>query len=814
MNKEITNFVKEELYPLIFDKADTIFPEMSFKAVHGNWHSPKNIDGTTPKIHRTDKTKITKSNPFRAMENGDGGTKDLISLYMDLNHIGKPIDAIKTLCQLVGLELPEQDSEAAERYKEYQKKQNEREASLQRQKAALWGTKGAKHLDYLRSRGWTREDIEAAELGYIDEVEAGTINAQHGIGSDYTLSIPLRSGGKLYGFKFRTIKEISPKYVYLKGTTKKDNLFGLSGLKKWNDIVVVEGELDALHAQVKGIENVVATSGGALTTELLQSAKEKGIKNVTLLLDNDKAGESFIKKSIEAAEQMGMTAFVATLTDAKDVDEFLKNHTGEELKSIIDKANTAYIYQLRKMIMEAIDEQGGEGGIISDKNRVELKRKVISLANRTNSETERDMILYEFSQCTGEAITKEALLAEADERRAEEDALMKKKETGIALNEAMELYKGGNIEAALAKMKDASTSIKVIDHRKKYSSLLAIPSETEIVERMKNKQNEIPTNYILSKGTEKERLTIPSGAITFFCAPTSHGKSTMLQNIALQVADQTKQGETVLYFSFEEDKDAVLLQFLNKSMNTELCNNYHSSTSNNLRALAHYYRTGEDKYIKTDKRIEFHQKKASFMSKYITSGRLRLFYEDFDSAEVIEAIKYLCSQTKVKCVFIDYIQLLNSNEYRSKRMVRTEELKEMCKDFKNLAVGYDLPIVVAAQLNREATSPLEMHSQNIAEAADLERIANKILCMWNSSFSAQKEGKNNKELERFQTERMQLGVGGNMYLKMTKNRGGVAGLDVVLDYIGNTGIIVPNYQEKAPEQSNLPFEREDTYSLV
>jgi hypothetical protein len=147
-------------------------------------------------------------------------------------------------------------------------------------------------------------------------------------------------------------------------------------------------------------------------------------------------------------------------------------------------------------------------------------------------------------------------------------------------------------------------------------------------------------------------------------------------------------------------------------------------------------------------------------------------------------------------------------------MVRTEELKEMCKDFKNLAVGYDLPIVVAAQLNREATSPLEMHSQNIAEAADLERIANKILCMWNSSFSAQKEGKNNKELERFQTERMQLGVGGNMYLKMTKNRGGVAGLDVVLDYIGNTGIIVPNYQEKAPEQSNLPFEREDTYSLV
>lgn len=816
MNKEITNFVKDELYPLIFDRADTIFPEMSFKAVNGNWYSPKNIDGTSPRIHRTDKTKIMKSNPFRAMENGDGGTKDLLSLYMDLNHTDF-IGAVKAICQMVGVELPEADSEAAERYKEYQKKQNEREASLQRQKAALWGTKGTKHLDYLRSRGWTKEDIEAAELGYIDEVEAGTINAQYGIGSDYTLSIPLRSGGKLYGFKFRTIKEISPKYVYLKGTTKKDNLFGLSGLKKWNDIVVVEGELDALHAQVKGIDNVVATSGGALTTELLQAAKEKGIKNVTLLLDNDKAGESFIKKSIEAAEQMGMTAFVATLTDAKDVDEFLKNHTGEELKSIIDKANTAYIYQLRKMIMEAIDEQGGEGGIITDKNRMELKRKVISLANRTKSDTERDVMLYEFSQCTGEAISKEALLAEADERRAEEDALTKKKETGIALNEAMELYKGGNVEAALAKMKDASTSIKVIDHRKKYRSLLSIPSESEILSRMKNKQAEIPTGYVFSKGGKSERLTIPTGAITFFCAPTSHGKSTMLQNIALQVANQTEQGETVLYFSFEEDKDSVLIQMLNKYIGEDLCKNYYNSSDKNLSVLQHFFRTGEDRYVAADKKELFKQKRGIFFSKFISTGRLRLFYEDYDSSEVIEAIKYICTQSKVKCVFIDYIQLLNSNEYRSKRMVRTEELKEMCKDFKNLAVEYDLPIVVAAQLNRETTSPLEMHPQNIAEAADLERIANKIVCIWNTSFKARKGEKNDKELQDFlMNHDIQLGVEGKMICRLAKNRGGVAGLEAILEYKGNIGIVVPNFveQKQEAEQNNLPFDVEDTFSLV
>lgn len=810
MNKEITNFVNDELYPMMFDRIDLLFPDMDFKFSKGKWKSPYNIDGTSPSNPRPDKTIITSKQPRRAMENGDGGTKDLITLYMELNHIGTPIEAIKAISSLVGVEVPEADGESMERFKAYQKKQDEWESSLLRQREAL--RKNKELMGYLQGRGWTEEDIRKAELGFISQAEAEKLNAQKGIGTDYVLSIPLRSGGKLYGFKFRTMKDDvgkNQRYQYLIGTRKKENLFGLTGIRNlWNDVIVVEGELDALHAQVRGIANVVATSGGKLTPELIEAAKGKGIKNITLLLDNDKAGEAFIKESIVSAEAMGMTAFVASLNDAKDVDEYLKSHTAEELKEIITNATSAHLYLLRSMVSDAIEAQGGEGGILSDKQRIELKDKVIRLANDTKDDTERDMILSEFSQCTGELISKEALLAVANERRAEAEALTKKNETGIALKEIVDLYKGGNVEAALSKMKEASTAIRTIDHRKKYGSLLAIPTESEIVNRMKNKQDSIPTGYLFSKGTDKERLTIPSGAITFFCAPTSHGKSTMLQNIALQVADQVKQGETVLYFSFEEDKDAVLIQFLNKSMNMELCNSYGSSTSNNLRALSHYYRTGEDKYIKTDKRADFHKKKSAFISKYITSGKLRIFYEDFDSAEVIEAIKYISTQTKIKCVFIDYIQLLNSTEYRSKRMVRTEELKEMCKDFKNLAVSHDLPIVVAAQLNREATSPISMHSQNIAEAADLERIANKVICIWNSSFEAQKSDKNDAELKNFKENKMQLGVGGKMYMKHTKNRGGVVGLEAVLDYVGNTGVVVPNYTERTSEQDNLPFGEE------
>ena len=161
--------------------------------------------------------------------------------------------------------------------------------------------------------------------------------------------------------------------------------------------------------------------------------------------------------------------------------------------------------------------------------------------------------------------------------------------------------------------------------------------------------------------------------------------------------------------------------------------------------------------------------------------------------------------TTVKAVFIDYIQLLSSRAYRKAHLQRTEELKEICKDLKNLSIETQLPIIVAAQLNREANSPLELHSQKIAEAADLERIANKILCLWNTSFVAQKSKDSAKELEALEAKHgFKLGEGGKIYAKLTKNRGGVVGLEAVFNFNGNTGVIEGNYKPEA-EQESLPF---------
>lgn len=822
--KDITRFIQTELNPRIYAHIPQIFPELHFSRKGDKYISSLHSDGSEGTGRKEDRSVVTERQPTKVFDNTRQEAKDVITLFMEHNGIAEVWDAVNRLCSIVGIQPPEYTPEAKERYKQMEQRRTALEASLDRQKKALFSPDGKAVLDYLHSRGWTDKEIKEAELGYISTAEANTINAQRSVGEIHTLSIPLRSGSTLYGFKFRTIRKDTNrqnKYVYLQGTEKKGNLFNLTGVQQENgSIVVVEGELDALQAQARGIPGVVATGGGKLTEELLTAATERGIKRITLLFDKDSRGQQFVRDSIDVAHAKGISVLVATFPDGEslsdgtpvhDIGEYLQIHTAKDLQNLIDSARIGSKYLLEYLINSTIKESGE--GRLTDAIETDLRNKVIDLANNTPSEIERDIIFSSYAECFNvgkeQLFTKEALRAVADRQRAEQNALKQVEATKKTLKEATAMAERGDVQAALQMMGEAALELRRIDSRAKYSKLLALPTEESLLQRLHDKQGEIPTLYELSNGKDTELFTLPSGAITFICAPTSHGKSTLLQNLALQVAETDGDGD-ILYFTFEEDGDAVILQMVNKYIDKELCKNNNSKESNNIRALRHYFRTGEDRYISNKAKDIFWQKKAEFMSKYYTSGKIRIYYEDYDSAELIEAIHTIISQTKVKAVFIDYIQLLSSREYKKAHLQRTEELKEICKDLKNLAIDTQLPIVVAAQMNRTTTSPLELFSQNLGEAADLERIANKILCLWNTSFVAQKSKDSAKELEALEKKHgFKLGDGGQIYAKLTKNRGGVVGLEAVFSYDGNTGVIRGNHKPEKPQQSGLPFERQE-----
>ena len=815
---DITNFVQMKLYPALFSCVDRAFPEMSFKRYKGGWASPYKLNGERSHDGRSEKSRITEKVPNRIFEQGDErNSKDLISFYMERNNIDEPINAIRKLASICGLELPPMGDK--EGYRRWQEKQERAERAASEMEAALYTDEGAATLNYLREgRGYSDEFIRYARFGFVSPSIAKELREifqegstfPYGVGSSHTLAIPFVVGGDIKGFIFRTINpEYKPKYLYIflsKKASQKYYLFGLTGLKltgdgeRDRDITIVEGQIDALRASFAGLPNVVAGGGVEVYPEALKEAKARGVKRATLLLDADEAGQSSIEKAIGSIQAEGLKCYVACLPsdgEKVDVDSYLRDHTPEELKKIVDEALPAS----RWLFYQLAEKEKYQDGL-TPKLLEDYKSEVIAICNsRYTSPTDRDIILREASESTQSHITREALQEEADLLKLAEEKSLQKQEAVALTSEALTLANNGSVEEALTLLREKLPDLTQISREAEYSSLLHTPTIEEIKNSFKEKPAGVETNYYFSnQNEEQERLILPVGGLTYVCAPTSHGKSRFLENLALQLTTDGKDG-SVLYFSFEEDMTAVELQLLNIYANMPL-------SRNNLRTLNSYYRTGKEYFANGTDINEFKQKEAEFFS-LLSSGKLRVYYKDYDSTDLIEAIRYLTKQTKVKAVMVDYIQLLHT---RGSRLQRREELGEMCKNLWRLATETSIPIVLAAQLNREAYSPLDMTSQNIAEAADIERSANVMILLWNSSFyptpqkSSYYRTSKGEQVLTDEAEELEgrngffIGTSGKIYAKITKNRGGEPNMDAVLDFNGNTGKISENPSEPQPKQ--------------
>lgn len=815
---DITNFVQTELYPSLFERVDRAFPEMGFQRYRGGWISPFKLNGERSHDGRRNKSVITPRLPQRVLEQG-GDSIDLISLYMERNNLSKPIDAIKALCSICGLTLPPMGD--AESYRLWQEKQERLERAASQMEAALYTDEGAATLNYLKEvRGYSDEFIKGGGFGFVTpslvrelkEIFKDGSTFPNGVGSSHTLAIPFRTGGAIKGFIFRSINpdQTKQRYLYLfltKGASQKFYLFGLTGLRltgngeRDRDIIVVEGQIDALRASFAGLPNVVAGGGGEVSREALQEAKRRGVKRVILLLDADEAGRNYTEKAIATIQAEGLTPLVATLpsTDGEkvDVDSYLRDHTPEDLKEIVDN----YLPASRWLFYRFGEQEKYKEGLASQKLIDDYKRETIALCNSPiTTPTDRDIILREFSESTG--ITKEALQEEADLLKLAQDADRQKRETIELASEALKLANNGSVDEALSLLQGKVTELSQISREAEYLQDLALPTLDEISRRRRERPKGIATGYSFKGKRHEFPLILPSGGLTLICGQTSHGKSRMLENLALQIAQNGDEG-AVFYFSFEEDCVAVEIQLLNIFANIEI-----TRFENNLQTLNEYYTDGSSKYFRQDKLPLFKQKEAEF-DRLLTEGKLRILAKYNDGKTLAEAIRTYTRNIKVKAVFVDYIQLMSYKG--SKTFGRKDELREVCEILKDVAKETGLPLILAAQLNRQAASPVDMSCQNLADAADIEHSANIVMLLWNSKVKP-KEGSyyTDKGQEKLSPEARGLeergftaGQGGKLYAILDKNRGGERYIDAILDFDQNTGYITPNYSEPQPLQGNI-----------
>lgn len=493
--------------------------------------------------------------------------------------------------------------------------------------------------------------------------------------------------------------------------------------------------------------SVISTKGESLKIENIQTA----IGEEVVITSPGSEAQDEILKAIDLIQQTGKRIYIKE--GATELREYKY-----QLKAIFNKYGTIQ------------EESGG----LTDREIDSLLDEVVIVSTKLQP-IDRDVFLKELIEQKAIkelGISEESLSITVDRLTSTRDKETQAKEFKKLLSEATQLQDKGEIDKALELLDSKVKEVKLKDKATEFSSLMIPIKENELKERQANKPESLNSGYTIGG----EPLLLPSGAISVFTAPTSHGKTTFLINLALNVATAYPDKETYL-FSYEEDGDSILINTLNTYLDEEI-------SSNNRRTLKSYFTTGSTEYIKSQSKDYFTSTKDKFFKELIEPKRLNIHYSSYNSDTLIEAIRYLHKHAKPGAIFIDYIQLLNLPEGKYKTYSRQEEIKEICIALKDVAVETGLPIILGAQFNREVVNQLRIHATKIGEAGDIERIANLIVGFWNNNFKPlATEGELNEINNKGAT------TPDTLYTTILKNRGGRVGLEEILSFNGNTGKI-------------------------
>ena len=336
------------------------------------------------------------------------------------------------------------------------------------------------------------------------------------------------------------------------------------------------------------------------------------------------------------------------------------------------------------------------------------------------------------------------------------------------------------LEKKLDSAIERKTSVRTL-----YQHLLKPSSEQGIIDEIRNTSPGLRVGMKIG-GID---LELPGGAITIIAGPTSHGKTTLLINLALGLLKQNSN-KSIYFFSYEESRSSIISLFLNTFLGKEL-------SKNNRRSIESFFREGHCKHLKEEAKEDFLRDKTVFFETLLDNGRLNVHYSEMTAEQVCQAIKYLKKNREdIGAIFIDYMQLLNLLD--SGKLSRQEQLKHVCLMLKDCAVETGLPIILGAQFNRQVSCEADLSPIYISEAGDIERIASLILGFWNRNFLGFSRDGNKTKSGTTITEPKQ-----EIYIEVLKGRKIGNGHNTILKFKGNLGKIENSIADSLSPGYNL-----------
>ena len=308
---------------------------------------------------------------WKDFSSGKGGTA--ITFLMEIEGFTYP-EALRHAAKKYGIEIEEDQVEYSE---EQKKAQSEREILYKIHEVAntffqenLWETQEGKTiaLSYFKERELHDDIIKKFQLGYSPEKKNAF--TEYALAKGYEKEILEKSGisifpenspsgidrfrervifpihsfsGRVLGFGARILKSNVKTAKYLNSPEteiyhKSNVLYGLNqskqAISRENLCLLVEGYMDVISLHQSGIENVVASSGTALTTEQIKLIKRL-TENVTILFDGDAAGIKASFRSIDMLLSEGMNIRVVLFPDGDDPDSFARKNPRDFVEDFI-----------------------------------------------------------------------------------------------------------------------------------------------------------------------------------------------------------------------------------------------------------------------------------------------------------------------------------------------------------------------------------------------------------------------------------------------------------------------------------------------
>jgi DNA primase len=340
---------------------------------------------------------------FKCFSTGKGG--NAVSFLMELEQFSYP-EALKWLANKYGIELPEEREQTPEELEQA----NERDSLFIVNEFAQkhFSTRMFEHeegraigLSYFIERGFREDIIRKFQLGYC--LDSGSDLTETAIQKGYKqvylekvgltkvkenrrfdffrgrVMFPIHSiSGRVLGFGGRTLKADKniAKYfnspespIYNKSQILYGLFFAKGAIVKQDVCYLVEGYTDVISMHQAGVENVVASSGTALTKEQIKLIK-RYTNHITILYDGDAAGIKASFRGIDLILEEGMHVKVVLFPDGDDPDSYSRKVSTEELQAYI-KAHTQDFISFKT---EVLLSEGGNDPL----QRAELIKNIVS----------------------------------------------------------------------------------------------------------------------------------------------------------------------------------------------------------------------------------------------------------------------------------------------------------------------------------------------------------------------------------------------------------------------------------------------------